>query len=459
MSALRFNKIALYILSLGLLGLMACGGGNSSSSVPAAAVTPPPPSTPASPPPSSPPQPPPPISTSPRTNLSGLDITLTINAASSFTLTDGNFATEGTITRSFLDDDDMFARTIAPNANEYIGTYDYVAMDETTSRETTTLADGRTYETTYRFTDDMSGTWEENFDLGELMSEGTFTLRPTPIVTDASGNVSLSQNLQGRTRTQLIHFPPNYSPDENLPMILALHGSGSNSLAFLRLTQLGILGDSERFVVAFPQAATALFNGRNEINWNTDLGLGINDIGFLESVMDNAISEFGIDAEGIYTTGFSNGAFMASILTCERGDRISGLAPIAGHIGINRPTCLGENNVPSIFFHGDADTVVPIGGRAGQYNATASTVNIFADELGCGSTQTQENLPDIDMMDGSTVVRLIQDDCPDDTALEFYIIEGGRHRWPGANPSVSSAPTNQDISASVILWDFFTRFQ
>jgi len=374
-------------------------------------------------------------------------------------LTDGSFAVEGSITRSFLDDDDMFARTIAANADEYIGTYTYGSIDDNTSRERTTLPDGRTYETTYRFTDDISGTWEEDFNFGEIKSNGTFTLRPTPIVTDASGNISISQNLQGRERTQLIHFPPNYSPDEKLPLILALHGSGSNSFEFLQLTDLGEVGDNERVVVAFPQAATASFNGRNEINWNTDLGLGINDIGFLESVIDNAISEFGVDTNEIYTTGFSNGAFMASILTCEIGERISGLAPIAGHIGINRPSCLRENNVPSIFFHGDFDTVVPIGGRPNQFNSTANTVSIFARELGCGLTQTQENLPDVNMTDDSTVVRLIQDNCPDDTGLEFYIIEGGRHRWPGANPSVSPTPTNQDISASVILWDFFSRFQ
>ena len=383
-------------------------------------------------------------------SLVGLDVTLTTTSASSSTLAAGTFATDGDVTRTYLNETNMFARTIADHAIEYQTMYDYAAVDGQTSREVTTLADGREYETTYTFTSENSGTWTETFNMGEVESEGTFTIRETPVTTNAEGNITVGGVFDGRNRTQLIHFPPNFSPDENLPMVLAMHGAGGNNLEMLNFSEYDEIADVARVVVIFPQSSGN--------TWNSNLNNGIDDVGFLTSVIDDAIANYGVDGDRVYASGFSNGAFMATTLACDVGERIAGIAPVAGHLIGDQSSCLRGNNVPAIFFQGDSDTSVPITGSGSLFGPTADTVALFASELGCDPTQTREAIPDIDMNDQSTVVRLIQDGRPADTGVEYYIIEGGRHRWPGGDTNFMPSGSNRDISASHLAWEFFSRF-
>lgn len=52
--------------------------------------------------------------------------------------------------------------------------------------------------------------------------------------------------------------------------------------------------------------------------------------------------------------------------------------------------------------------------------------------------------------------------CPPGADLEFYVIIGGGHAWPGSEFSqqVASAVgfTTMDIGATALIWEFFRRF-
>jgi polyhydroxybutyrate depolymerase len=51
--------------------------------------------------------------------------------------------------------------------------------------------------------------------------------------------------------------------------------------------------------------------------------------------------------------------------------------------------------------------------------------------------------------------------CRDGAEVDYYIIAGGGHSWPGAPPAITRIAdrafghTTQSISASQIMWDFF----
>ena len=53
-------------------------------------------------------------------------------------------------------------------------------------------------------------------------------------------------------------------------------------------------------------------------------------------------------------------------------------------------------------------------------------------------------------------------DCPEDVPVEFLIVEGGGHSWPGSEFSQSIeaivGPTTTEIDANAEAWDFFQRF-
>jgi polyhydroxybutyrate depolymerase len=53
--------------------------------------------------------------------------------------------------------------------------------------------------------------------------------------------------------------------------------------------------------------------------------------------------------------------------------------------------------------------------------------------------------------------------CPPGVAVEFYIVLGGGHAWPGSQVSASlkaiTGPSTFEIDATDIIWKFFQRFR
>jgi polyhydroxybutyrate depolymerase len=69
----------------------------------------------------------------------------------------------------------------------------------------------------------------------------------------------------------------------------------------------------------------------------------------------------------------------------------------------------------------------------------------------CGDTPVETAVaPDITR---STYTR-----CADDAAVVLYTIRGGGHTWPGGGPLPEAwvGPTNREIDASSLMWEFFS---
>jgi polyhydroxybutyrate depolymerase len=53
--------------------------------------------------------------------------------------------------------------------------------------------------------------------------------------------------------------------------------------------------------------------------------------------------------------------------------------------------------------------------------------------------------------------------CPVGVSVQFYIVVGGGHTWPGsaftAKIASITGPTTFEINASKIIWAFFERYQ
>ena len=53
--------------------------------------------------------------------------------------------------------------------------------------------------------------------------------------------------------------------------------------------------------------------------------------------------------------------------------------------------------------------------------------------------------------------------CPAGAAVEFYIVEGGGHSWPGSKFSEEIAPvtgpTTFEVNATDVIWQFFRHYQ
>jgi polyhydroxybutyrate depolymerase len=181
--------------------------------------------------------------------------------------------------------------------------------------------------------------------------------------------------------------------------------------------------------------------------------------------------ELCLDERRVYATGLSYGAFMTSLVTCALADRFAAVAPVAG-IRLTDP-CSQSRDVPIVTFHGTDDQIGLFNGGFGSlpFGATTSAAAPAAADLngpgtpayvagwaarnGCDPTPT-------DTQTSEEVIHRVYD-CPVGADVEFYIVLGGGHTWPGSEFSRVIEPivghTTFDIHASEVAWAFFEQFQ
>jgi polyhydroxybutyrate depolymerase len=172
----------------------------------------------------------------------------------------------------------------------------------------------------------------------------------------------------GTVRRQLVHdglerayelsVPPGYDGEEPAPLLLDLHGFGSDGAQQNEYTGMPEAAGARGYVVVAPDGGplsvpsdapggdrfdgTPFWNffGSGEVSFGegaAPLGLsgdasslGADDVGFLTALVDELGDELCIDEARVYSTGMSNGAGMSTTLACEIGDRLAAIAPVAG---------------------------------------------------------------------------------------------------------------------------------
>jgi len=242
----------------------------------------------------------------------------------------------------------------------------------------------------------------------------------------------------GLLRTYIVHLPPDYEEGTVYPMIINMHGLGSNALEQQLYSQFNNVADTAGIVMVYP-------NGINN-QWNVSFDVGVDDVGFISALIDTMSANYGIDLERVYSTGMSMGGFMSHRLACQLNDKIAAIGSVTGTLAY--PYCEPERSFPVLQIHGTDDPTVP-------YELVPITMAFWIGQNDCTDTTTIE-LPDIDTTDQSTVTKSIYSPCNDDVEVILYTINGGEHTWPGA-PIVIGV-TNYDIDASVEIWNFFSQY-
>ena len=81
----------------------------------------------------------------------------------------------------------------------------------------------------------------------------------------------------------------------------------------------------------------------------------------------------------------------------------------------------------------------------------------FIHRNGCSMVGATTNFPPRGKSPGTSVIRFAPKDCKKAPVM-FWRIDGGGHTWPGvASPAPEDrfGPTNMDINAGEVIWDFF----
>jgi polyhydroxybutyrate depolymerase len=274
--------------------------------------------------------------------------------------------------------------------------------------------------------------------------------------------------VDGEERWYLLTTPPAHDGKEPLPLVLDFHGLAEGAAAHTAMSDMGTLAKKEGFVVAFP-------NGTGQpVRW--DLDPKSPDLTFIDTLLDTLGDDLCIDTSRVYASGLSFGALLSSYLACERADRFAAVAPVAG-ITVFDDDCTPSRPVPVVAFHGTADKILRFNGGVGAIpgiskpEATTTPTTLAATDLdgpgypeavkkwaarnGCEPTPTDTDVT-------KEVVKRVYT-CPAGQNVEFFIVEGGGHAWPGSKFSEAVAKavgyTTMDINATEEAWKFFQRFQ
>lgn len=272
-----------------------------------------------------------------------------------------------------------------------------------------------------------------------------------------------------------LYVPRGYTGRHAVPLVLNLHGSGSNGIDQLTISDMQRAADQHGFLVAVPNGGTRQPGSQGGYTWvlpgvpDTSGQLPSpddrDDVRFLSDTISAISDGFCVAPERVYATGFSGGARMASLLARRLADRIAAIAPVAGLRAGNPDTsdptrpdpegCAPSRPVPVLAFHGQEDMVNPYtgGGPAYWQYSVPTAFDRWAELDGCRIGPRDTRLTEHVTVSAYRACRRGAD-------VSMYVIADGGHTWPGspypaAFPGLGKVST--EVNATDVMWRFFER--
>ncbi len=250
------------------------------------------------------------------------------------------------------------------------------------------------------------------------------------------------------TRIAIVHVPATYDVQHRYAVVLSFHGYGGHATDMDHSSGFSQLAEKQGFLAVYPQG---LPDGKTGIPFWAHVGpidYGIDEAGFVSTLLDTLQTRFCVDAQRIYATGFSNGGGMTNFLACRLAGRIAAFAPISGNFYALPGGCHPERPVPILDFHGTKDGTLPYMGIPVSKNAAwplppiPQWLQTWAKRNGC----TQG--PAI-FLRQTNVTGEQWSACKGNATVIHYRIEGGGHTGP---------PPIHGQSSAEVIWKFFQAY-
>jgi len=273
-------------------------------------------------------------------------------------------------------------------------------------------------------------------------------------------------------REYVIHVPATCTKSKPSPLVFMLHGYGGTAINAANETGWSTKADQESFIIVYPEATrpnpTKSPNFRtNPQAWNDGSGRfhaateNIDDITFINELMERLGEEYAIDSDRIFLTGFSNGASMTFRLGAELSHKIAAIAPVAGTSWIETPKL--DRAISVCYITGTADPLNPIhggmpklafGGRD-QGEKAKPAVQLFIDQwvksLDCPEKPTLDDTL-------NTIRKRVYAHGRGHSEFVYITVDNHGHHWPGGEsplPSFLVGKRSDQLKATDEIWDFF----
>ena len=265
--------------------------------------------------------------------------------------------------------------------------------------------------------------------------------------------------VNGAERRYDFFVPKSAASESAVPLLVVLHGTGSNGAQMATLGRFERHAERKGFVLVAPHSLGRAFNegsGRG----GPDVK-GVDDVAFIETTADAVRNRVKIDPSKMFLTGFSSGGAMAQRMALQSDYSWAAIAAVAGHLwvpaeGAKRPTNL-------LLFWGMDDPLNPKIGGAVPYPQSGVTLDKpspsathlkWADLLECYEGEFVETTP------FPNTKKLSIDTCYEGAQLDAYFANGLGHQWPGGTPlpfpESAVGPYTDQFDLTDVIWEFFS---
>jgi len=222
-------------------------------------------------------------------------------------------------------------------------------------------------------------------------------------------------NTGGFEREYKVYIPQNQLYEKMNGILVCLHGFGRTMDDFFDQYDITAIADSLNMMVVAPQAlpeqdshvydvTSTLISlvPDTEISLHSVWGCGlsvrvsmivlgtlideelnkdVDDVAFIDAMIDEVIAEYTLSDENIFVLGTSMGGYMTYQYALQKGERISGIIPIAGSFGLSIKGMDHATKLPVCDFHSITDEVVPYTGSQTQSVYTIELAQSKADVI------------------------------------------------------------------------------
>lgn len=259
-----------------------------------------------------------------------------------------------------------------------------------------------------------------------------------------SNNNAQSIVHDGVNREYVLYIPNSYDGTSSVPVLFNFHGFGDNASDYMNNADMRAVSESDTFILVYPQGSC--LDGSS--HWNPcptggDNKSTVDDVGFVESMISEISSQYNVDMERIYATGYSNGGMMAYGLANYKSDLIAAVASVSGAM----LDCIGSTShpMPVVHLHGTSDGVLPYNGSS-DWSSAQSTLDHW---INFNNTITTP-IASSDNSGGMTIEHYVYDQGDSSVSVEHYKFTGGDHVWFSA--------TYQGQNTSQLVWNFVSRY-
>lgn len=217
-----------------------------------------------------------------------------------------------------------------------------------------------------------------------------------------TGPISLPTGDSRRNPAKL-YLPLQYDAQEKWPLVILLHGFTGTAEGEDAYLSTRFRVSTRGFILLTPEGLptpNGVHGAKGEDLsgkqfWNAtdaccDFGAtGVDDVGYLTNLIESVASTYKVDRNRIYVFGHSNGGFMANRLACEIGDRLAGVASLAGGTFKDPAACKDQTRLSYLQIHAVDDATIAYGDDP-KYAGGKATVDQWLKRNGCTNKMKEE---------------------------------------------------------------------